>query len=100
MAKGKTKQRTNNDSIGRHLMDAVERAFTQAMEERKGRHLTAEEKKRISNGFEIIDPDEDIERYKFKLITKLVSEGVTLKEAEIQAAKEAKAIQLDQNDIL
>ena len=99
MAKGKTKERANNDPIGRHLMDAVERAFTQAMEERKGMPLTAEEKKQISNGIEIIDPDEDIDKYKFNLINKLVSSGMTLKEAERQAKEEAKVIPLTPNDM-
>lgn len=99
MAKGKIKYRTNGDPIDRQLMDAVERAFTQAMEERKGRPLTAEEKKQISNGIEIIDPDEDIEKYKFNLINKLVSSGMILKEAERQAEEEAKVILRAPNDI-
>ena len=93
MAKGKTKHSANGDSTGRHLMNAVERALTEAMEERKGRPLTAEEMKRISDGIEMIDPDEDIEEYKFNLIAKLASGGMTPKEAEMQAGKEAEAIQ-------
>ena len=96
MAKGKTKQ----NPCDQHLADAVNRAFAEAMEERKGRALTAEEKKRISNSIEMIDPGEDIEEYKFNLISKLVSSGVPIKEAEIQVGKEAKAIYETESPLL
>ncbi len=81
-----------NDKTARQLIEDTREAFRLAIKEEKGRDLTPEEEDKILKGIEIVDIDKSQEEYEFDRVSDLVSQGLSLQEAEKIVREEVKAI--------
>jgi hypothetical protein len=84
-----------NDKTGRQLLEYTREAFRLAMKEEKGRDLTPEEEDKILDGIEIVDIEKSPEEYEFDRVSDLVSQGISLREAEEIVRQEVKTIYED-----
>jgi hypothetical protein len=84
-----------NDKTGRQLLEDTRKAFRLVMKEEKGRDLMPEEENKILTGIEIVDIDKSPEEYEFDRVSDLVSQGISLQEAEEIVRQEVKTIYED-----